>query len=280
MSEGIVFHTLATFAYAALAALMWHPLRHGRIPTRTSTTVRSCLLLTLLLHGMALYQSVLPPSGLYLGWALAFSAAIWLGMLIFWLESLVLNINGLLLILLPASALVSGIAALFPSGHLVANAANELLRLHLLIALMAYGLITVAALQAVLMATLDRYLHRPSEQVGHTRWFSNALDVMPPLLVQEKLLFRLVWISFLALTFTLVTGSMVSVNLAGTLFPVDHKTVFTVLSWLTFALLLAGRYLRGWRGRLALRWTLAGFAFVVLAYTGSRFVLDVLLGRS
>lgn len=279
MSEGIVFHTLTAFAYAALAALMWQPLRHGSIPTRTSTTVRGCLLGTLIIHGLALYQSVLPASGLYLGWALAFSAAVWLGMLIFWLESLVLRINGLLLILLPASALATGIAALFPSGHLVANAANELLRLHLLIALMAYGLVTIAALQSVLMASLDRYLHRPSEQSEHGRWFSNALDVMPPLLVQEKLLFRLVWISFFALTLTLITGSMVSLNLAGKIFPVDHKTIFTVLSWLTFLLLLAGRHLRGWRGRLALRWTLAGFAFVMLAYTGSRFVLDVLLSR-
>lgn len=279
MSEGIVFHTLATFAYAALAALMWHPLRQGRIATRTGGALRLCLLGALAAHGVALYQSVLPASGLYLGWALAFSAAIWLGMLIFWLESLVLSINGLLLILLPASALATAMAAIFPVGHLVAHASNELLRLHLLIALMAYGLVTVAALQSILMATLDRYLHKPSEQASHARWLSNALDVMPPLLVQEKLLFRLVWISFFALTLTLITGSMISLNLSGKLFPVDHKTVFTVLSWLTFALLLAGRYMWGWRGRLALRWTLTGFAFVVLAYTGSRFVIDVILAR-
>ena len=83
----------------------------------------------------------------------------------------------------------------------------------------------------------------------------------------------------MALTLTLITGSMVSLSLLGTLVPIDHKTVFTVLSWLTFAVLLLGRYARGWRGRQALRWTLAGFAFVVLAYTGSRFVIDVILHR-
>ena len=277
MSEGIVFHTLATLAYAALAALIWHPVRQGKLPVRTNSVMRTGLLAALAVHGVALYQSVLPENGLYLGWALALSAAIWLGMMLFWLESLALSINGLLLILLPASAVATGLAAIFPIGHLVAHAGNELLHIHLLIALMAYGLVTVAALQAVLMATLDRYLHRPAEQAQHSPWLGNALNVMPPLLVQERVLFRLVAVSFLALTLTLITGSVVSINLAGTWFPVDHKSVFTVLSWLTFALLLAGRFLRGWRGRLALRWTLAGFAFVVLAYTGSHFVLDVLL---
>jgi ABC-type uncharacterized transport system permease subunit len=62
-------------------------------------------------------------------------------------------------------------------------------------------------------------------------------------------------------------------------FPLDHKTIFTLLSWFTFGGLLAGRYIRGWRGRIALRWTLAGFIFLLLAYTGSRFVLQVLLQR-
>jgi ABC-type uncharacterized transport system permease subunit len=60
----------------------------------------------------------------------------------------------------------------------------------------------------------------------------------------------------------------------------DHKTVFVVLSWLIFGLLLAGRMLYGWRGRTALRWTLAGFLMLMLAYPGSRFVLEVVLGRS
>ena len=60
----------------------------------------------------------------------------------------------------------------------------------------------------------------------------------------------------------------------------DHKTVFAVLSWLTFGGLLAGRWLYGWRGRTALRWTLTGFVLLILAYVGSRFVLEVILGRS
>jgi ABC-type uncharacterized transport system permease subunit len=70
-----------------------------------------------------------------------------------------------------------------------------------------------------------------------------------------------------------------SETLFGRAFRFDHKTLFAVLSWLTFAVLLGGRTLRGWRGRTALRWTLFGFALLMLAYVGSRFVLEVILGR-
>ncbi len=82
------------------------------------------------------------------------------------------------------------------------------------------------------------------------------------------------------LTLTVITGSVASYMLTQRLLPFDHKTVFTLLSWLTFGVLLLGRYLKGWRGRVALRWTLSGFALLLLAYTGSRFVLEVLLHRS
>lgn len=280
MSAGIVFHSLAALAYGLLAMSLWQPLKSGHPQTQAGTLRRAGLLGAIVLHGAALYMAMLQSANhLYLGWALALSAALWLGMIVFWLESLIMRIDGLLLILLPAAAVVSAGAAVFPHGHLVSNAANEWLRIHLLIALMAYGLTFVAALQALLMAALDRYLHRPVEQAGERSSLSRALDAMPPLLVQEHLLFRLIWISFVILTLTVITGAIVSQRLSGVLFPLDHKTVFTLLSWATFAVLLTGRHLRGWRGRKALRWTLAGFAFVMLSYSGSWFVIDVILNR-
>ena len=93
------------------------------------------------------------------------------------------------------------------------------------------------------------------------------------------LLFRLIWIGFAVLTLTVITGAIVSLRLSNQLVPLDHKTIFTLLSWFTFGGLLLGRYVWGWRGRIALRWTLVGFAFLLLSYTGSRFVLDVILQR-
>ena len=280
MSAGIVFHSLAALAYGLLAVSLWQPLKGGDPKTNVGGVRRSCLLGAIVLHGAGLYMAILHSANhLYLGWALALSAALWLGMIVFWLESLVMRIDGLLLILLPAAAVISAVAAVFHHGHLVSNAGDEWLRIHLLIALTAYGLTTVAALQAMLMAALDRYLHRPVEHAGERGSLSRALDAIPPLLVQERLLFRLIWISFSVLTLTVISGAIVSQRLTGALFPLDHKTIFTLLSWLTFAVLLLGRHLRGWRGRQALHWTLAGFAFVLLSYSGSRFVIDVILHR-
>lgn len=279
MSAGIVFHSLAALAYAILAISLWRPLAKGGTEPKTGKVGRICLLGAIVLHGIGLQQAILLSNSLHLGWALALSAAIWLGLIIFWLESLVIRIDGLLLILLPAAAGVAALAALFPIGHIVAHGNNDWLRIHLLIALTAYGLITVAAFQAMLMATLDRYLHRPVEQAADRPLLSQALDSMPPLLVQERLLFRLIWVGFFVLTLTVFSGMIVSLRLSGQILPLDHKTVFTLLSWFTFGGLLIGRYARGWRGRIALRWTLVGFAFLLLAYTGSRFVLDVILQR-
>jgi ABC-type uncharacterized transport system permease subunit len=280
MSTGIVFHLLAALAYAILAVSLWRPLARSNKKVGAGKLRHVCLGGAIVLHGIALYQSILPGQSLHLGWALALSAAIWLGMVVFWLESLVMRLEGLLLLLLPASAVAALLAALFPAGHVVAHAGVEWLRIHLLIALVAYGLITVAAVQALLMAALDRQLHRPIQPETERGMFSRALDSMPPLLVQEVLLFRLIWIGFAILTLAVITGSIVSLRLSATVLPLDHKTVFTLLSWLTFGILLLGRHLKGWRGRIALRWTLTGFAFLLLAYTGSRFVLDVILHRS
>jgi len=82
------------------------------------------------------------------------------------------------------------------------------------------------------------------------------------------------------LTLTLASGVLFSEALFGQPFRVDHKTVFAFISWLLFGGLLLGRRLWGWRGRLALRWTLAGFIALVLAYIGSRFVVEIVLGRA
>jgi ABC-type uncharacterized transport system permease subunit len=59
-----------------------------------------------------------------------------------------------------------------------------------------------------------------------------------------------------------------------------HHIVLSIIAWAVFGMLLVGRRLYGWRGRTAVRWTLAGFTLLVLGYFGSKFVLEVLLGRA
>src|SRR5690606_18074376 len=105
MSAGIVFHLLAALAYTVLAVSLWRPLSKGSDTISTGHIRQVCLASAIALHGIALTEAVLPEHTLRLGWALALSAAVCLGMIVFWLESLVMRIDGLLLILLPASAL-------------------------------------------------------------------------------------------------------------------------------------------------------------------------------
>jgi len=281
LSLGVVFHGLAALLYAALGLAAWRPMARAAPATTPARHAKHWwVLAAIVLHGIALRQSILLGPSLYLSWALALSAAIWLGLVVFWLENLILNIGSLLLILLPAATVGSLLAGLFPRGVMVVHAGDEWLRMHLTIALIGYGLMIIAALQAVMMTALERQLHRPVQDARARGLIHRALDAMPPLLMQERLLFRLILIGFMALTLTVITGALASLRLHGLMFPLDHKTIFTMLSWLTFGVLLAGRRLYGWRGRIALRWTLTGFAFLLLAYTGTRFVLQVLLSAA
>ena len=123
----------------------------------------------------------------------------------------------------------------------------------------------------LMMAMMERGLHR-----GNLPRF---LQGLPPLLTMEQLLFRIIAAGFVLLTLTLASGILFSEALFGKPMSFTHKTVFGILSWIIFAALLAGRALYGWRGRVAMRWTLAGFLSLVLAYIGSKFVLEVLLQR-
>jgi ABC-type uncharacterized transport system permease subunit len=95
----------------------------------------------------------------------------------------------------------------------------------------------------------------------------------------EKLLFRVIWVGFILLTLTLLSGIVFSEEVFGQPLKFTHKTLFGIISWGVFAALLTGRQLYGWRGRIAIRWTLAGFIILLLAYLGSKFVLEVILQR-
>ncbi len=283
MSTGIVFHAIAAIIYLSLSAALWGMLRAGKSLDQPEKITRWLLLPGLIAHAVGLDALVLAHGSLHLSWLLALSVAVWLGLVVFWFESLIVRINGLQLLVLPFAGLVCVFTALFPGSHLVSSPIESALRGHLLLALGAYGLITIAAMQSLLMAALDHHLHHPRDVLNNASGFrkaiGQALDAQPPLLVQERLLFRLIWIAFGALTLAIISGSLISFFTQGSWFPFDHKSVFTVLSWLTFGMLLLGRHRWGWRGRTALRYTVVGFIFVVLSYTGSRFVIDVLLHR-
>jgi ABC-type uncharacterized transport system permease subunit len=183
-------------------------------------------------------------------------------------------------LVLPVAAVCVLLPAVFPGLAAPPYSASAGFRAHLLLAMLAYTLFTIAALHALLMALLERRLHGGRREPGSGTPLVGALARLPPLLTLERLLFRILAAGFVLLTATLVTGALFSEELFGRALRFNHKTLFAVLSWLIFGALLLGRWRYGWRGRKALRWTLAGFVALLLAYVGSRFVLEVILGRS
>ncbi|MEZ5739973.1 MAG: cytochrome c biogenesis protein CcsA [Burkholderiaceae bacterium] len=137
----------------------------------------------------------------------------------------------------------------------------------------------LAAFHALLMATAERALHGRADAEAAS-FAGRYLDRLPPLLTLERILFRMLAIGFVLLSLTAVSGMFFSEEVFGRPFRLDHKTLFTLVAWGVFGLLLLGRRLWGWRGQRALRLTLAGFVVMLLGYTGSRFVLEVILHRT
>ncbi len=230
------------------------------------------VLVPLALHTWLLAGATFSPDGLHLGVGNAVSAILWLTVLIYWLGNFHYRLDGLQSLVLPVAAAASLLPAVFPSLKPLPNTGLLAFKAHLLIAMLAYSLFTIASLHVLLMALLERRLHDGT--------LPRALRGLPPLLAMETLLFRIIWAGFILLTLTLASGSVFSEELFGQAAKLNHKTVFGMLSWIIFAALLGGRHVYGWRGRIAVRWTLAGFLMLVLAYIGSKFVLEVILGRA
>jgi ABC-type uncharacterized transport system permease subunit len=270
----ILLHLLAASMYAALGVRFWRKYAHvsttGR-PPGMSPPERTLLLAALAAHGWTLREAIFPGDAMHFGFGPAVSLVVWLAVCFYWVETFYARLEGLYAMLLPAGIAGSILPLIFPGQHILANAGSPAFRAHFIIAMLAYSLFTLAALHAMLMAIAERQLHSGR--------LTRPLANLPPLLTMETLLFRLVGIAFILLTLTLSSGVIFSEALFGQPFRLDHKTIFAFISWLLFGALLVGRGVWGWRGRVALRWTLAGFVALVLAYVGSRFVVEVLLGR-
>lgn len=271
----ILLHLFAALLYGALGLWFWRTciVEPGAQPRKCMTSAeRLVLLAALVLHGVALHGSIFPGEDMRFGFGLAVSLIVWLAVCFYWIETFYARLDGLHVMVLPAGVVGSLLPLIFSGPHVLINAASPAFRAHFIVAMLAYSLFTLAALHALLMAVAERQLH--SGRISRT------VARLPPLLTMETLLFRLISIAFVLLTLTLASGIVFSETLFGQPFRFDHKTVFAITSWLLFGALLFGRRVWGWRGRVALRWTLAGFIALMLAYMGSRFVVEVLLDQA
>jgi len=226
----------------------------------------------LVLHGILLYRDVIVPEGLDLGVANAISMLVWLTVLIYWLAGLVYTgVSAILGLMAPVAAGAVLLQAAITSGHVVTYGGDPLFALHFGIAMLGYSLFIVATVHALVMLALEKWIHRGT--------LPPLMRSLPPLLEMEALLFRILLAAFVMLTLTVVSGVFFSEQLFHKPFKANHKTVFAFISWAIFGGLLWGHHFRGWRGRKAVHWTLAGFVSLLLAYVGSKVVIELILQR-
>jgi len=221
----------------------------------------------LLLHAWVLYQSVFTSAGLNLGFFSVLSLSAWFILLLLLLSTLTKPVENLSILLLPLVAISLILDLKFPTVHLLSNDSAFGLKAHILVSIVAYSLLSLAALQAILLALQERKLHH--HQPG------GFIRALPPMQTMESLLFEMITLGFILLSVALLTGFLFLENMFAQ--HMVHKTVLSIISWGVFATLLWGRHSFGWRGRVAIRWTLSGVATLLLAYFGSKAVLELIL---
>ena len=276
--DGSFYGAVTVLAAVGYLGLVWVH-RAGASEGAFSLSSRlgqAVLLLVLALHGASLLPNWFSREGLQFGFAVSISWTLWLAVLLLWVESWFQRLPPITRgIFLVATAAV--VLPLFFPGRLLTSAVDGLFRAHLLLAMLAYSTFTLAAASALMMIAMEKALHQTKNfSIDKPGWWQG----LPPLIGLDQMLVRVVFIGFVLITFTLISGVIVSLNRGYGWLRFDHKTVFTMLSWCAALTLLLGHRWWGWRGRVAARWTLAGFLALLMAYVGSSFVLEVVLKRS
>lgn len=226
-----------------------------------------------LLHLVAVGMEMFGPGVIHFGFGLAVSVAMLLAVAITLVESWVRKVSGLMGILLIVAAAGAVMPVFFSGETVLAETWSYLFRFHLLAALAAYSFMTIAFVQAVLLALLQRQLKDPAAATESSGLVAN----LPNLMAMERILYRIVLLGFVCLTLVLVLGAFATNDAYGQFFVFDHKTVLSWMAWIVFAVLLVGRYFFGWRNKQARAWFWAGYAILVVAYLVYRLVFELFL---
>ena len=269
--HSLLIAAFAFIAYSALAVYFWRAQARGEGDVLSHEGIGHLVLVPLALHGYLLGQDIFPGGSFDLGVLNALSLIVWLTVLVYWVARFFYPIGGFQALVLPLAAVTMLFPEIFPSEHPLTHTNFLAFKAHITVAMLAYSLFTIAMLHAVLISQVEKRLHHPT--------LPRLLRSLPPLMTMETLLFRMIAVGFVLLTLTLVSGIVYSEDIFGKAWQFNHKVLFGFISWGVFAVLLWGHHFYGWRGRVAVRWTMSGFAFLVLAYIGSKFVLELLLHR-
>lgn len=271
-----LFGGLAVLAYLTATFVMFRSLRPDRGPSPAPSVsgrwgALSVGWLAAGLHALAIVGLLATSGGPNFSFLSALSTVSWIIVAIVLLAALFKPVEKLGLVVFPLAALILLLKLLIPEEARTVSNHSWPMAAHIVSSVLAYAFLNIAAIQALLLALQDWCLR-------HRSAGGPLVRSLPALQTMESLLFQLIGAGFVLLTVSLVTGFLFLENMFAQ--HLAHKTVLSLLAWIVFATLLIGRFRHGWRGQTAIRWTLGGFVSLMLAYFGSKMVLEWILDRA
>ncbi len=266
MHTTVIGSTLAIFLYLIAAILLGARLRNGLTSPSSKWKGLTAAGIAVLLHAWILAEHIFTNEGINLGVFNAVSLVTWLISAILIVSALKRPTENLGIIAFPATGLAVALENTFTASR-ITETINTPIEIHILISIAATSLLSIAAVQAILLTVQDHQL-RNKRPGGFIR-------ALPPLQAMERFLFQVIGLGFALQTLSLLSGFIFLDNMFAQ--HLVHKSILSIIAWSVFATLLWGRKKFGWRGKTAIRWTLSGFGFLILAYIGSKLVLEVIL---
>lgn len=257
--------TISIFLYAAATGLLLKQWLFSK--NETSKQPLYFASLAVIFHAVALYGILFTAQGVDIGFfsALTFTAGLMAALLV--IASFTLPIGCLGLVVYPFALITLILRANSEQQQLITDALQPGLQTHILFSLLAYSLLSIAVAQAILLYIQDKYLHNKHP--------SGFLSSLPSLETMETLLFRIIGLGTIALSISLFSGFIYLDDMFAQ--HLVHKTILSMIAWVIFAILLWGHYKFGWRGKIAIKWSISGFILLMLAYFGSKFVIELIL---
>ena len=273
MTLNAIFYVFAACLYLAAAFGIYKTLQEPS--PETKIWVKPLITGGLMIQTYLIYEALFLHGTPHFGLALALSVTLGTCTLLLLLESFFSKIGSMLVFVLPLSAVSMLLPLIMPGSPLGPETSTFAFRMHLLLAILAYSVMTMAVLEALLLMAAHKRVRSKAFTEPAEDGKVSILDNMPSVMSMESTLFRLIWVGFIVLTAAILFGAIFSNELSGEAFRFDHKTVTTCMAWLIFGILLLGHHVFGWRGRFAARWTVIGFVVLRISYIGVRLVLEI-----
>lgn len=265
LMNATVLAAIAICAYLSSAVLIIRPLSRNK----SKRAALACAWAAIALHISYTALSIHQNAGFNFSFFNTASLISMIVALLLLLATLSKPVENLGIFLFPVTALMLTLAVCFPEKQRSLEIHNWEMNTHILSSIIAFSLLNIAAVQAILLAIQNQQLksHPPKR----------FIQSMPPLQSMESLLFQMIGAGLFFLSIALASGFIFLEDLF--VQHLAHKTFLSIAAWLIFSGLLIGRSRFGWRGRTAIKWTLLGFMFLLLAYFGSKLVMELILHR-